>query len=113
MDDSILNTVKKFVGVEGIDEFDPDLIIFINSVLMTLRQLGLNNLVIEDDGASWDDLLVDDADKLQAVQNYICTKVRLMFDPPTSSHVMDAMERWCRELEWRLNITVDPEWGDA
>ena len=35
-------------------------------------------------------------------------KVKLMFDPPTSSAIMESMNRMIGELEWRLNVAVDP-----
>ena len=35
-------------------------------------------------------------------------KVRLIFDPPQSSSIIDAMNRTISELEWRLNVAVDP-----
>ena len=42
------------------------------------------------------------------VKTYIYMKVRLIFDPPTISSVIDAYKNQIAELEWRLNVAVDP-----
>ena len=34
-------------------------------------------------------------------------KVKLMFDPPLSSAVMDCMNRMISEFEWRLNVAAE------
>ena len=34
-------------------------------------------------------------------------KVKLLFDPPTSSAVTEAINKMISELEWRLNAAVD------
>jgi hypothetical protein len=64
--------------------------------------------MITDSAASWDDFLSEDSGKLEAVKTYMYMKVQLMFDPPTSSAVMEAKNRMINELEWRLNVAVDP-----
>ena len=111
--ESILTSVKKMLGIpEDYEHFDADIIMHINSVLMILTQLGVGpskGFVITDSSASWDDFLPEGGEKLQAVKTYIYMKVRLMFDPPTSSAVMESMNRMINELEWRLNAAVDPE----
>ena len=113
--ESILTSIKKLLGIaEEYEHFDNDIIMHINSVFMILTQLGVGpskGFVITDSSASWDDFLPEGGEKLQAVKTYIYMKVRLMFDPPTSSAVMESMNRMINELEWRLNVTVDP--GDT
>ena len=105
--DSILTSVKKMLGItEECKDFDPDIIMHINTVLMILTQLGVGpeeGFYIEDDSSFWDDF-VKDLSKLEAIKTYIYMKVRLMFDPPTSSSAMEATNRIIDELEWRLNI---------
>ena len=44
---------------------------------------------------------------LEAVKSYMYLKVRLLFDPPASSTVMESMNRLANEFEWRLYIAVD------
>ena len=113
--ESILTSIKKLLGIaEEYEHFDNDIIMHINSVFMILTQLGVGpstGFVITDSSASWDDFLPEGGEKLQAVKTYMYMKVRLMFDPPTSSAVMESMNRMINELEWRLNVAVDP--GDT
>lgn len=105
--DSILTSVKKMLGItEECKDFDPDIIMHINTVLMILTQLGVGpeeGFYIEDDSSFWDDF-VKDLSKLEAIKTYVYMKVRLMFDPPTGSSAMEATNRIIDELEWRLNI---------
>ena len=113
--ESILTSIKKLLGIaEEYEHFDNDIIMHINSVFMILTQLGVGpskGFVITDSSASWDDFLPEGGEKLQAVKTYMYMKVRLMFDPPTSSAVMESMNRMINEFEWRLNVAVDP--GDT
>ena len=113
--ESILTSIKKPPGIaEEYEHFHNDIIMHINSVFMILTQLGVGpskGFMITDSSASWDDFLPEGGEKLQAVKTYMYMKVRLMFDPPTSSAVMESMNRMINELEWRLNAAVDP--GDS
>ena len=110
--ESILTSIKKLLGIaEEYEHFDNDIIMHINSVFMILTQLGVGpskGFVITDSSASWDDFLPEGGEKLQAIKTYMYMKVRLMFDPPTSSAVMESMNRMVNEFEWRLNVAVDP-----
>ena len=109
--ESILTSIKKLLGIaEEYEHFDNDIIMHINSVFMILTQLGVGpsrGFMITDSSATWDDFLPEDSDNLQAVKTYMYMKVRLMFDPPTSSAVMESMNRMVSEFEWRLNTAVD------
>lgn len=109
--ESILNSVKKMLGItEEYDHFDPDIIMHINTVFMILHQLGVGpekGFYIEDDVATWSDYL-EDPTQLQMVKSYMFLKVRLVFDPPSNSTVMNAMNQSISEFEWRLNVAVDP-----
>lgn len=104
--DSILTSIKKLLGVdEEYTHFDTDIIIDINSVLMGLTQIGVGpsaGFLITDKTQTWIDFLGTRKD-LEAVKTFIYLKVRLLFDPPTSSSLFEAMERQISEFEWRLN----------
>lgn len=108
--ESILTSIKKLLGIsEDYTQFDQDLIMHINSVFLTLNQLGVgpeDGFSIEDETAEWYDFIEDNV-KLQAVKSYMYLKVRLLFDPPLSSSVIDSMERMISEYEFRLNVVVD------
>lgn len=110
--DSILTSVKKLLGIaEEYTEFDVDIIIGINSVFMILQQLGVgpeDGFSIRDASATWDQYFADgDTVDAEAVKSYVCLKVKLLFDPPTSSTVMQATTNMINELEWRLNVACD------
>lgn len=108
--DSILTSIKKLLGIaEEYTHFDADLIIHINSVFMILTQLGVGpseGFSIEDDVAVWTDF-VTEAQGLDAVKSYVHLKVKLLFDPPSSSAVMESMNRLISEFEWRLNLQAE------
>lgn len=108
--ESILTSIKKLLGItEEYDQFDPDIIMHINSVFMILTQLGVGpveGFSIEDDTAVWTDF-IQDVKKLESVKTYIYLKVKLAFDPPLSSAVIESMNRLINELEWRLNVAAE------
>ena len=110
MANSIFNSVKKVVGLLGDDgSFDEDILLHINSVVSTLRQLGLSipaDFYVEDDVQTWQDLLGEFRD-LDLVKSYMTMKVRLMFDPPSSSFGLKSMEEMVKEYEWRINVLTD------
>ena len=108
--ESILISIKKLLGIaEEYDQFDSDIIMHINSVFMILTQLGVGpaeGFSIEDDTAVWTDF-IQDVKKLESVKTYIYLKVKLLFDPPLSSAVIDSTNRLINELEWRLNVAAE------
>lgn len=109
--ESILTSVKKMLGIqEEYEHFDPDIIMHINSVFMDLTQLGVGpaeGFTIEDDTSVWTDFIKDT--KFEAVKSYMYLRVRLLFDPPTSGTVVEAMKREIDKWEWRLNVAAESE----
>ena len=103
---SILNDVKKTLGLApDYNVFDQEVITHINSVLMTLTQLGVgpvNGFMIQDETATWTDF-IDDI-RYNGIKSYIYMKVRLIFDPPQLGYVIDAFKAQIQELEWRINV---------
>ena len=108
--DSILTSVKKLLGIEeAYTHFDADVTMHINSVMLSLNQLGVGpetGFMITDSTETWSDLLLDRLDLISA-KTFIFLKVKLLFDPPSSGFVVDAMERQIKELEWRLNVQAE------
>ena len=108
--DSILTSVKKIIGISEEDEsFDTDLIMHINSVLMILNQLGVgpeDGFSITDKSAVWTDVIGDNK-LIEATKTFVGLKVRLIFDPPTSSAVLDSINKTISELEWRINVMIE------
>lgn len=110
--DSILTSIKKLLGItEEYEYFDTDLIIHINSVFSILAQLGIgpkDGFSIRDKTSKWSDFLNDKDDKrLEMIKSYVYMKVKLMFDPPTNSSLLESMTRFTNEFEWRANVVVD------
>ena len=109
--DSILTSIKKLLGIaEDYEHFDQDLIIHINSVLSVLTQLGVGpseGFSIDDENATWNDFIPEDK-RLSSIRSYVYMKVKLLFDPPLSSSVMESMNRMISEFEWRLNVAAEP-----
>ena len=110
---SILTSIKKLLGItESCTDFDTDIIMHINTVLMTLNQLGVGTegFQIEDKNAVWSDFIK--SDKLAAIKSYVHLRVKLLFDPPLNSAIIEAIKESIRELEWRLNVRVELESED-
>jgi len=104
---SILDSVKKTLGMDAsYTAFDEDVIIHINSVFVTLAQLGIGpttGFQISDNTATWDAFLGTDI-LLNNVKSYMYLRVRMLFDPPSTSFHIEAMNKQIQELEWRLNV---------
>lgn len=119
MSESILSTIKEMLGpVSAYDAFDSELVVFINSVLFSLCQLGVGPTtpftITQSGGETWSDFLGEDAKKLEAVKTYIYIKTRIVFDPPTSSFVLNALKEEADMYEWRLNVMVEtPTWDSS
>lgn len=108
---SILDSVKKVCNIDINDTaFDDELILHINSIFLTLNQLGIGSEIpyaITNASDSWTDFF-DDSPEIEMVKSYIGLKVRMIFDPPTIGAVADAFKSNISEMEWRLNVQVDP-----
>lgn len=108
--ESILDSIKKLLGIESeYDAFDTDVIIHINSVFMVLNQLGVGPeapFVIRGRDEQWSDF-DSNIGLVEAVKSYMYLKIRLLFDPPNSGVLHEAMERQISEFEWRLNIQAE------
>lgn len=138
MADSILTNIKKIVGIAESDiSFDPDIIMHANTVFSVLNQLGIGptaGFMIEDAVPTWDDFLsVKQVGQLQAdgtvtytdeqlaavnqllnmVKTYVYLRVRLLFDPPQTSFVIESLNKQIEELEVRMSIVREGDsWVD-
>lgn len=104
--ESILTSIKKLLGIaEEYEHFDSDIIMHINTVFMSLNQMGIgpsSGFSIKSNTEIWYDFLGNRTD-MEAVKTYVYLKVRLAFDPPASSIHQDAINRLISETEWRLH----------
>lgn len=109
--ESILTSIKKLLGIDAAyNHFDPDLIMHINSVFSILTQMGVgpaNGFSITGDREKWADF-TDELPKFSLVKSYMHLKVKLLFDPPLSSAVIESINRQISEFEWRLFVAADP-----
>lgn len=110
---SILTSIKKLLMIdEDYEQFDADIIMHINTVLLILTQMGIGpaeGFSITSKEETWDDFLGKNLSKLQMVKTYIGLKVRLIFDPPLSSSVIEVINQTIKELEYRMYITENPK----
>lgn len=110
--ESILTSIKKLLGIaEDYEHFDSDIIIHINSVFMTLNQIGIgpeSGFSINDKFKTWNDYVdISTNVDFNAIKTYIYLKVKLLFDPPMSSIVTESINRMISELEFRINLIAE------
>lgn len=112
MDNNILTSIKKINNIADSDtSFDQELILYINSALMVIMQEwhGMDHSFKLLDGTeTWQDLLGEDTD-YEGIKEFIGLKVKLMFDPPSNSAVLQAINERIKDLEWRLYFWKDNE----
>jgi hypothetical protein len=116
MEESILNSTKKILGLaENYLPFDLDILTHINAAFSILDQLGVGpegGFFIDDATALWSDYSVP-PNQLNLVKTYVFLKVRLLFDPPATSYLIEATNQQLREYEWRLNVFREEELPQA
>lgn len=110
VEDSILDSVKQDCGIMSeYTHFDDTLIRYINLTFVTLNQLGVGPdipFTVHDENDQWSSFTSNE-NIIGMIKPYVSIKVRTMFDPPTSSFVLDAMQKQIAEYEWRLNVAVE------
>lgn len=108
MESSILKSTKKILGLsEDYTPFDLDIITHINAAFSIIDQLGvgpIGGFMIEDETATWEQFVATPAQK-NLVKTYLYLKVRNLFDPPTSSFLIEAQKNQLAEYEYRLNLS--------
>ena len=108
--ESILDSVKKMLGIEASYKvFDPDIIMHINSAFFILQQLGVGpaeGFKIGDESDVWTDFMPA-SPNVESVKSYVYLRVKLLFDPPLNSSLIESISRQIAALEWRLNVEVE------
>lgn len=106
MENSILKSTKKILGVDAsYTAFDLDILTHINSTFSIINQLGVgpdDGFMIEDDTATWEDIGIPQK-QLNLVRTYMFLRVRMLFDPPTTSFLIEATNKQIDEHEQRLS----------
>lgn len=110
--ESILTSIKKMLGIDAeCDDFDVDIITHINSVLFIFKQIGVGpskGFRITSDAETWNDFIPDlDEENLESLKTDVYNRVRLIFDPPTSSVMTQTIKESVSEMEWRLNVEAE------
>lgn len=110
-DNSILESIEALLETpEGDSNYDSVIKTHINSVFMILRQIGIgpkNGFIIKSKEETWSDFLDEDLEMLEAVRTYVYLKVKLIFDPPSSTIVLESINGMIKELETRFNYESD------
>lgn len=110
--DSILLSVKKKLGIlPDYHHFDDEIIMDINSAFFILNTLGIGPkepFKIEDESAVWTDFIADK--KVELVKSYVPLRVRLLFDPPTTSYLADSINKQISEFEFRMQVTSEKDY---
>lgn len=111
LEENILSSIKKLLGLnDGVTVFDTDIVIHINTVFANLTQMGVGpqndegkniGFKISTGNEVWGDFTANDI-LIENVKTYVYIKVKMVFDPPTSSALIDAYNAQAKELEWRL-----------
>lgn len=111
LEENILSSIKKLLGLnDGVTVFDTDIVIHINTVFANLTQMGVGpqndegkniGFKISTGNEVWGDFTENDI-LIENVKTYVYIKVKMVFDPPTSSALIDAYNAQAKELEWRL-----------
>lgn len=105
----ILSDIKKMLGCPQSDAFDSDIQSHINASFMELYQMGIGSnraFYLETGNEEWTHFSEDKA-LIESVKTYIYIRVKLVFDPPASSTVLESLQRTAERLEWRLNFEYD------
>ena len=116
MEKSILKSLKTALNYDLDDAFDEEIMMDINTIFATLTDLGVGpsqGFIVEDDSAEWKDFFIDESDlTLHRIKTYIRLRVRLIFDPPGTSHHINAMQEQIKELEYRISVhREDTQWS--
>lgn len=117
MEDSILISVKEVLGInKDLTAFDQDILMNINSTFSVLYQIGVksseDSYRIENTETKWSDLFGEDPILMDMIKTYTYIKVRILFDPPTSSFVLESLKAQAQELEWRIHIQAEGGFKD-
>lgn len=109
--ESILTSIKKLLGVnEDCTDFDTDIIMHINTVFSGLKQMGAGpkeGFFIKDKYNVWSEYIPKTNKNLEMIKTYVYLKVRLLFDPPTISSLLESLQKLADEYEWRISVEVE------
>lgn len=107
-ENSILNDVKAVIGImDDYGYYDPQIIMHINTMFEALNQMGVGPEVpyhITGVENTWDEFTTGSVCSIESVKTYIGLRVRIVFDPPNNSSLIEATNKLIEEFEWRLRF---------
>lgn len=105
VEQSIFKSTKVMLDIaDGDASFDNNVLSFINAALSDLTDLGAgpsDGLVVTGDTEEWE-ALTENASDTERIKNWVYLKVRLFWDPPQTSFLLDAHTRQIDEAAWRI-----------
>ena len=111
---SILDSIKQLLGIDVNDNnFDKELVVYINGALMILNQLGVgpeNGYLIDNNYNTWEEF-IGERDDLEIIKSAVYLRVRLIFDPPQNSFLVNALEKQMEEYDWRITLQSNTSKG--
>lgn len=110
--DSILNDVKQNIGIDVENTaFDKQIISAINTAFMFLKRVGVGPkegfYITQNGNEQWDEFMEDESSELEGAKEYVYLKAGVIFDPSSSSVLLEAKKEALREIEWSLNFEMD------
>lgn len=110
---SILKSIEHLLGIQEDDRsFDYDILVAINSILSVLTQIGVgpsSGFAITGTNETWTDFLPENDPRMSTVKSYVHMRVKMLFDPPLTASISEAMNSSIKEFEWRLNIEAETQ----
>ena len=113
IDDSILLSIKKMLGMEPeFTQFDSDIILHINTIIQVLYQIGLDipdGFTVIDQNNLWTEYIKDPRyTKITSlIKQYIFLRVRMMFDPPSLQTLSTSIQESNKETQWRISQWIN------
>lgn len=109
MPTGVLDTIKTSCGIDSENsDFDQELLIFINSNVSVLCQLGVvSTPIVVDANTTWTDLIGSYTD-IEMIKTEMYLAVVLVFDPPVNASVLASYQKHLEELQFRLREQCDP-----
>ncbi len=109
--ESILDCVKINCQIPlDVTAFDQTLITYINTVFDIFIQLGITNKSFGITGPeeTWSQAGISEEQNFMA-KTQMVLRVKLLFDPPATTHVSEAYKEMVNELTWRATIAGGDE----
>lgn len=111
MEESIIDSLKGYLGIQKEDKaFDQDIVLHANNAFSVLYQVGVGEdapMRISDPLVSWEYLFSDYDKVLDMIKEYTFLRVRLLFDPPQNSSLLEALKQTVNECEYRIMMELD------